>query len=480
MEAYSSEVLSRSDCSALDKISLYETKANKLSSLDLKYEETIDFCLKVLKELDLKLMLHSALQPIQAISSLLRTVRMAKKTAEQVYEDLKPMNDPKQDAVMALLARLINASFLCNNEFVLIMASTKMVRLTLQYGVNAHSGFGFSTLGLLTLAVLGDLETGLFFAEMALLMQKKVSVKYTAVITHFVAFDFVFPWKLPLLFCSSPFLDAYKSGMRAGNTEYALWCLASHQVLIPFVTGKPLGVLLKQCQNCVSQMEEFNQQEQVLLMRLYLQMLLNLTGKSKERTRLQGEAFNLVEFENATPLNDATIKMLQTALFIFFGDFESAANLALQCRDNYEKIAPAHFLGMTETFHRGVALYAMARHTRKREYIKAAKLVKKTITKWTESGNPNVRYFHSFLNAEQAAVDKDYKKAGTFYQEAIVAAARTGYLHHAALCNERYADFLRKELGDEDEASYRMEEAIRFYGDWGAEAKVEMLMDPLK
>jgi hypothetical protein len=39
---------------------------------------------------------------------------------------------------------------------------------------------------------------------------------------------------------------------------------------------------------------------------------------------------------------------------------------------------------------------------------------------------------------------------------------------------------LRKELVDEDQAKHRIEEAIRFYSDWGAEAKVEMLMDPLK
>lgn len=61
------------------------------------------------------------------------------------------------------------------------------------------------------------------------------------------------------------------------------------------------------------------------------------------------------------------------------------------------------------------------------------------------------------LSAEQAASEKDYKKAETLYQETIVSAARTGHLHHAALCNERYADFLWKELVDEDQARYRME-----------------------
>ena len=33
------------------------------------------------------------------------------------------------------------------------------------------------------------------------------------------------------------------------------------------------------------------------------------------------------------------------------------------------------------------------------------------------------------------------------------------------------------EVSDAEEARYRIEEAIRFYKDWGAEAKVEMLME---
>jgi hypothetical protein len=119
---------------------------------------------------------------------------------------------------------------------------------------------------------------------------------------------------------------------------------------------------------------------------------------------------------------------------IFFGDFTSAANLALQCGDNYDKALPSHFFVMLETIHPDVALYAMA-PKRPKLYL---------------------------------------------YQETIVSGARTGHLHHAALCSERYADLLRKELVDEDQAKHRIEEAIRFYSDWGAEAKVEMLMDPLK
>jgi cytidine deaminase len=120
-------------------------------------------------------------------------------------------------------------------------------------------------------------------------------------------------------------------------------------------------------------------------------------------------------------------------------------------------------------------LYAMARRTKKRKYKVQANKITKTIEKWVKSGNPNVKHYHLLLSAEQAALSKNYTRAEENYKKAIVLAARTGHMHHAALCNERYADFLLQELSDEEEAKYRMEEAIRFYEAWGAVGKVEML-----
>ena len=66
------------------------------------------------------------------------------------------------------------------------------------------------------------------------------------------------------------------------------------------------------------------------------------------------------------------------------------------------------------------------------------------------------------------------------YEEAIKIAARTGHLHHAALFNERFADFLEYDLSDKEESLYRLKESIRWYEEWGAKRKVEMLKEALK
>ena len=121
---------------------------------------------------------------------------------------------------------------------------------------------------------------------------------------------------------------------------------------IPFVMGKPLITILKECPNGLSQIEEVNQKDQQVIFKLFWQMLLNLSGDSEETTKLKGEIFDYETFESESPVHKATMNFVQITLFIFFGDFEYAADLAIECDGEYAKAAPGFFLGMIETFHR--------------------------------------------------------------------------------------------------------------------------------
>ena len=86
-----------------------------------------------------------------------------------------------------------------------------------------------------------------------------------------------------------------------------------------------------------------------------------------------------------------------------------------------------------------------------------------------------MKHYECFLDAEHAALKGKKVYAKDQYEEAIKMAARTGHLHHAALFNERFADFLKHDLVDKEESSYRLKEAIRWYKEWGAKRKVELL-----
>jgi len=65
--------------------------------------------------------------------------------------------------------------------------------------------------------------------------------------------------------------------------------------------------------------------------------------------------------------------------------------------------------------------------------------------------------------------------ADEFYKEAISLAARTGCLHHAALFNERFAEYQLEVYRDEENSKFYMKQAIKYYTEWGADGKAKEL-----
>ena len=60
------------------------------------------------------------------------------------------------------------------------------------------------------------------------------------------------------------------------------------------------------------------------------------------------------------------------------------------------------------------------------------------------------------------------------YRAAAVVSARSGFVHDAALVNERHAEYML-ECCDRKEASFLLRKAIELYEEWGAETKVSHL-----
>jgi hypothetical protein len=63
---------------------------------------------------------------------------------------------------------------------------------------------------------------------------------------------------------------------------------------------------------------------------------------------------------------------------------------------------------------------------------------------------------------------------------ALKMALRQGFIHDAALANERYGDFLLFEVGDREEAVSRLEEVVKLYEEWEARAKANRLLQKYK
>eukprot|EP00980_Cylindrotheca_fusiformis_P026989 scaffold18306_cov117-Cylindrotheca_fusiformis.AAC.2 len=155
--------------------------------------------------------------------------------------------------------------------------------------------------------------------------------------------------------------------------------------------------------------------------------------------------------------------------------FQAVSAVRVRVTKHGEKFAELElgmFLVIFETFHRAIALFVMARRTKKRKYRTSANKLAQRIEGWRRSCNMNVGHYHMALLVEQPALNNKYDLAEKNYENAIVLAARSGRMHRTALTNERYADFLHNEHMDEQESKYRLGEAIQFFEEWGACGKV--------
>lgn len=284
-------------------------------------------------------------------------------------------------------------------------------------------------------------------------------------------------WIKPLEDCMGPLREASLRGLGEGDFEFGVWSLFSHSMLFPYIMGKPLQSILNRCSMVLAQCEESGQKVHALVVRSLWQMLANLTDPSCPRT-FDGEIYCPSSWNDDIRAHPGSLgfRHLATGEALLFNvGYRAAADRAIKDGDIIDRHLPQFYGATLEIFHRAVALYATALETHKRKYKKGASRIRKRIAKWAQINNPNAKYYLPFLDAEQLCLEKKVNEAQSKYQEALAVVGSKGYLHHLGLFHERYADFLSREKVSEEQSRYHLEEAMRYYKEWGHVGKVKTL-----
>ncbi|CAJ1947727.1 unnamed protein product [Cylindrotheca closterium] len=486
-QRHSGKVLNQSNLSIIQSLSLRIAMIRKLAHTDMKYEDAIGVCLVLLDEFQYKFVQNQTLAPFQAIKTLYKTIKTVK--SGNYLSNLGMMKDRKKLSVARILAQISYVCSLSDNDNLELLSMCHIVELTTKHGYFEYSGKAFAALGNASVGLLNadtdsladgalsmrllnlDYQVAARFSEIALELQKKSGTSLKAQ-TLFDTNAMCLTFSKPIQFLIEPMMEAHDAAMRIGDTNAGLSCLSCYHIWMPYMMGKPLRRIIQHFPKLIHQAEELGTRIAVML-KMHWQMMVNLTKKSDGK--LEGRMFSSTNFKGSNSEYLATIHFAEGELLAFSNLDALSTARALESEDKYTKLYPANFLGMIETFHRGVALYAMARKTKKKRFKAAGTKIRKQVQAWTEAGNASITHYQLLLNAEHVSLDDRNDEARKLYLDAITFAARTGQLHHAALCNERYADFLTHHSPDEEEAKYRLSEAIRYYKEWGAMGKAELL-----
>jgi len=475
VDEYVGAVRNTEACTLIETMPVQMIKMRSLINRLDTGEAVLDYALALLKQLGFQLVWNRKLVRVQAVTLAIRTIKKVKRLPVHHFASLRKMKDPKQQAIVNILSIVRAAAYKSQNIFVSMMCSCKMVELTLAHGVSDMSGASLGGLANVAYLLKNDYAATLLFCEMAFaLHERHGGSRVGETIFTICAYCFT---RVKLLHEGLPIMmKAYTHGVRSGEIEWSLANLIGYFITFPYVMGKCLGQILEQFPKIVPQLEEAQLTTHMNIVQTFWQFAVKLQLVPSEiPTQLDGDIFSQDEEVELSPMHLATIHLAQGELFLFHGHYEALANQDIEKGDLYSDTTKLNFMIPMEAFHRGIALYAMAKRTKARKYRTRANRLQKRISKWAKEGNPNVKYYDLMLRAEQASLNRRYEVADGLYKEAIIHAARTGHLHHAALFHERYAEYRLKDHGDVDDGKYHLAEAVRYYSEWGAVGKAEVL-----
>jgi predicted ATPase/serine phosphatase RsbU (regulator of sigma subunit) len=391
--------------------------------------------------------------------------------------ELPEMTDPEKLAVMRILSSAWNTVALTVPELVPLV-TFEMINFSIKQGNTAASAYGYATCGAILGGVMGEIETGFKFGQLALrILEKFKALSLKSKVINVVSLA-VIPWKKGLKNILKPLLEAYQSGLETGDLEIAAQS-ASDYLLHSYFIGKELTMLQKEIVNYSEATKQLKQENVTLYCQILQQVILNLIHIADKPCKLIGEAYN--ELTMLSPIKEANDKF---GLFIFYSNKLICCYLFqeyLDAIENAKKAEPENVIG---TFHVPIfyfyeslaqlAIFPSATEAEKKAFIKNVIASQEKMQHWAQHAPMNFQHKYDLVEAEKARVLGPNWEAAELYEQAIIGARHHGYIQEEALAYELAAKFYL-ERGLEKVAQTYIREAHYTYQKWGAMAKVKHL-----
>lgn len=308
--------------------------------------------------------------------------------------------------------------------------------------------------------------------------------------TLFVTTAFLTHLSSPMHDLLNPLLEAHSAGLRTGDLAYGTIASSAYCIAY-FMCGLPLSTLDQDASKFAEEMKTYGQLTALSPCLLHRQTALNLLGDSSNPLRLQGAAIRNIdaflaqgtEVENARTDQVYTTLMMQ--LCYYMGDLSQANEMAARNLKYKDDDFP-FFIQTAYPYWRALIYLALVQ-SGKWKFLRRAKKQIRQVEKYLKGGMINCHHMLLLLQAEYETTmvlkkglpKKPEKRESVFtnlrklYDDAVKAAARSGFNQACALANERAG--LMCIRFDETWAQLYLKNAVNSYSEWGAMIKVEQL-----
>lgn len=475
MDRLASVVLRRAK-TLLDKVKVYEVKIQACKAQN-QMLQAVKTALAVLKLLRVRF--PEKPNKLNILLGLLRTkLALAGKRIEDLI-DLPEMTDRYKLAAMSILVRINVAAYTAVPELYPLILF-KQVNLSVKHGNASESAGAYASYGVVLCGVVGDINSGYQFGQLALRLVDRFNAKHTkAGIIEAVSFH-LRHWKEHVKETLEPLLEGYHSGLETGDIEGAAICAVVHSCHSFFI-GKELVAIEQEMATYSKAMAQLGQETHLNYNEMIRQWVLNLIGQSENPCRLSGESYNE---QSMLPLhqqaNDRTaiyvLYLSKLLLCYLFSEYSQAVENAA--------IAEKYLDGATATaivplFHfydslAWLSVFPDAQKSEQKRILGKVSANQVKMKKWAHHAPMN--YLHKFylVEAERHRIVGQDAKAMDFYDQAIELGKKHEYLQEEALANELTAKFYLSK-SKFNIAQVYMLNARYCYLKWGATRKVKDL-----
>mmetsp|Transcript_12203 Transcript_12203/g.26913 ORF Transcript_12203/g.26913 Transcript_12203/m.26913 type:complete len:1101 (+) Transcript_12203:105-3407(+) len=452
--AYCKEVMNQKKILPTEKLRVYKIMI-ELSHSNRTDKKPNELCLELLEELGFKYPTNQGLRKRKATLYIRDTIKKFMPATDEVAR-MPFVSDPSfRDTVRLLTAAM--PAMLHLDVSLYSMLCCDAVRLTKRHGLTEYSGSAFVSFANVLMHRLGDWATGLEVANVALTVQSRLTSNYARASVLHKANNAVFGWVKPLKSVWSGAMEAYQVGVLSGNVDCAL-VSSFYSTLIQFGSGTRLQTVLEDINTYSVQCANLNLEYMVQFFNSYKFVVLELMGKPP-----------------IAPKDTIMSPYCDITLYAFLGDYEKGAEIALEKGDEFYD----QYLGFANygayDFPMGMCLYAHSNASKHPfKLAKAARYFRDKLRNHVKLGGVNFLHQLYILEAEDAILLRKDSLVRKFFNDAIKAGARSGFIHEVAFAHERYAAYLLSKRETSD-AEYHYSEAIKYFSEWGAMKKVAML-----
>ncbi|MGK7873169.1 MAG: AAA family ATPase [Xenococcaceae cyanobacterium] len=457
----------------LDKVKVYEVKIQAYIAQN-QLLLAINTGLELLKLLGVNF--PAVPNKLNILLELVKTkLALAGKKIEQL-KNLPIIVNPYKKAAMSILSMIDSPCYIAATNL-LPLVIFKKVNLSVKYGNSSTSAFAYAAYGVILCGLLGDIETGYQFGQLALSLLSRFDAQAIKCKTSFSVNSFIRIWKEHVSYTLKPLLDDYQIGLETGDFNYAAGSIHTYSQHL-YQIGKQLTVVEREMTRGIKQHSQLNI---VVHQKIYLQAVLNLMGNSENPCYLIGEYY---DEEKMLPLHQQSNH--KTAIFIayfqklilcyLFEDYLQAMENA-SLVENYLDAALASLSVAIFFFYSSLAklaVYTQSNRATQKHLLNQVKANQKKMKKWAHYAPMNFLHKFYLVEAERHRVLGQYTEAMDNYDRAISLANEHEYLNEEALAYELAAKFYLAK-GNKKVAETYMKQARYCYVKWGATAKVKYL-----